>query len=547
MSGKRSSMVLQRLRVWRLLLIALGGLIVSAVDPFGVSTASQEASETAFLSILSPFSPPINARDRNRIVVLLITEDDVANLNWRAPLVGYNDFCALLTNLTFTEPRAVFLDMRFRPRQTDGWALTAKTVGDSTMEEKSGLLESACPPFEGPVGYRKFEKQLIAYNRTLAAQNSAPTGAPRLYLDFEPGDLLESDSARERLDRRSRVSLKVLQPPNTYLLNDAQNETLRPSPARSLYALHCADGGACNRSLADNRNAITLQWRRQGAPYAGAPPALARHNCRRDNGFFADFVQAARLFGIHLFANPQSQVGRSAYEHCPHIPYFTATEFSSHPNPDVIKYVRDSMKNAVIMVGFHYDVQPYDYVVSPTYGKIAGVFAHAAALDIMLQPGLGALRPTDNLGLLGEIDLSDMYEFAVVFVALLLAYRYKGEIEAFAERRPGRHRKLIQKALVAALILFCFVLIVLMISYFLLRLTPDGWASTFAIVLAAFTIMFGPRLFLSFATNKKDYVVPGVFATMAAIMGSKKAVKTIGRNAKTGKRKKKRKTKGGKS
>lgn len=102
-----------------LMFSALGWILLYA-DPFGVGSATDEASQNAFYKILAPWYPDDAQQD---IVVILLDSDSIDQLHqWRVfganewPVL-YSDHADIISRILKYQPRALLVDIYFKKRR----------------------------------------------------------------------------------------------------------------------------------------------------------------------------------------------------------------------------------------------------------------------------------------------------------------------------------------------------------------------------------------------------------------------------------------------
>jgi len=530
--------------VLRIALFTLAGLLVAVANPFGVQTAASNASENAFLSILSSSPRGAGENWETPIAIILITKADVEQFGFRLPLLRYSTYCTLLSAVAAHEPLAVFLDVSFKPRTVDRWSVVGRNSRRLDESERAALQQAECSPFDDADSYQQFENFLIDYDQKLKNQyrtRRRQEGKPlrlrpstHLFVDFEPTAASAATGAK-KWQSASQVPLRVFRPPNTYILQVDQKGVAsshgRRSPALALYEVLCRDGHFAADNLAhpcrpgpehandaaraiakvQGRREMVLQWSRGDpfAPIRGAEFGLHRPVCENpDGGTFGTVAASVKRLLIHLLFEDGSAAVRSVLSPCPNIRYFTVSELLAGVEGERAQtFLTESIRDRAVMIGFHFNVQETDYVWSPVYGQTPGVFAHAAALEYLLRDGANVLRPASALQLFGAVSITDIVSAGIVFVTLVLAAAAVDLImktpDSFDRNEQGGNRgdkaaiALTSFLLIGATLGFLFLLLPLMLwasySISFLRLSPSGWAGAYAAVVSMAVVLFSRR------------------------------------------------------
>lgn len=438
-SEARDPLSVRILRPFPLLRFALyfaAGWWILAGNPFGVSTAADKAMSAEVNRITSFFTPVAQAP----ITVVLIDFESISGLHndgagWMAandwPLM-YADHANILKKLVSRpkedQPTAIFYDIFFEhPRVISG---DMERLGRSLsqIQAVSGVsIYLAAGGSYMPMSARSYD----ALQRPLLTP-SAWQG----YGDYYP--------LRAQLSNPARPS--------------AIPRGTAPMPALALYKELCsARNESCHWTNEKALPAQAVQWEVQEST-----------NCRaRVDGTSygpatSSLLRLARTLGISV------DVPQPTGDCLPFHQVRLATLYGASPatlRPPGLA----ATEPFVVMVGV---VMPSmkDYVPSPLYGQVEGIFLHAAALENLNRMGDGYIRDKSVV----ELALV-AWGVAVIAVMLWCARPPKPDRVGI---RGDPHRLWASRPMGKVLGVAVFAVLVLLI-YFLLyhvfRISPEGW------------------------------------------------------------------------
>ncbi len=420
----------------RFFIYFITGWWILAGDPFGVSTASDRAVSAEVNRISSFFSPVRQAP----ITVVLIDFESIEGLHndgagWMAandwPLT-YSDHARILKDLVTREkdqqPAAIFYDIFFeRPRVITG--------------------------------------DMSRFGRQLSLIQTA-SGVP-VYLAGGGSFMPMSDSSYEALGR-PRLTATAWQgygdyyPLHAPLTGSDAPSTLpknaAPMPALAMYKELCrARGEACAWTDREDLPPQAIQWEVQNAEACGArvegtsygPVASTLLRIAHTLGIAVDVPEAtAECLPVHQ-VRLASLYGESPESLRP--PSLVAGE----PYVVMVGVIMPSLK---------------DYVASPLYGLVEGVFLHASALENLNRMDQDYIREKNIV-----IAALLVWGLAIFFVMYWYASYRNGFRKAdLSKYQRGMAAKLALKAAWFAGFAALIVLIYLLL-YRVFRISPDGW------------------------------------------------------------------------
>ncbi|TCK08363.1 CHASE2 domain-containing protein [Marinobacterium mangrovicola] len=404
---------------WLFLMLAGGWMIYS--NPFGISAATDRASEQAIYRMTSGWydSEP----GQRSILVVLFNDRSIDNLYpafWQAndwPL-SYLDQVNLLSLLMAQKPRALFYDVMWMKRR------------------------SVDPSFERALQKLERSQQL--------------TGVPLLLASGTVDAPLEPELA-ERLQRFAEPVINGWEAVGDYYPLQVNERT---TAAMALYQHYC-EGAGCTPTAEAYSVPMSVRWSSIPAP------ALVEHRrdqCRQtDSGL----VSALLELPVKLFEGAfQSFIDSSEVPVCAPQRVLYADELMAlarSPDPEQRQQLHDWINGSLVLVGGQIEGLQ-DYVVSPVHGTLPGVFFHAMALDNLMASGESYIRD-------GSRARPLLLLFWGIFCLALIALRSRRARAIGWTRQLGDSYWLLGG---------CFVLLMLVFSYGWLHLAPAGWISLLA-------------------------------------------------------------------
>lgn len=360
------------------------GFVVSVLDPFGFSTATDQRSHLVFNRIAAPFYEP---RGYNHISVLLVDDDYLQEVGETFPMSRYQ-FLDIHAQLAGVSPRAIFYDFHLSSERGDE---------DATLLLGSEIAASAANPGD-------------------SAPGSAGANAPFVWFADFGGDAAQ----QSRYSLFGQVETLPVRTVNVPLgqyapcqdmngrASDCSAAGARPSPALGIYNAVCSrlEKGAC--SEAGMRGTMVLQWSRKPEP--------GRDDCSADpQTLLGETALAGRILWSGLFERGQQD--RDLAQSCFPFQTIRAVDLSRMSEAAL----RDAFENQVVLVGGQFSDAP-DTSVSPVHGQIPGVFVHATAIENLITFGNGYWR-ADRRVEGAPIGMKHLIEFLALLGASLVYRR----------------------------------------------------------------------------------------------------------------------------
>ena len=336
---------------WVIPLIA--ALIVSLVDPFGFSSATDQRSHAVFNRIAAPFYTPDGY---NRIAIVLIDDDYLAEVGDTYPMSRYN-YLDIHASVMSGEPASVFYDLHMPANRAEEDATLllggeiAATAGNGRGERASG------DPSRPSVWFSDFggtpdeiaRYDLFGQVETLPVRTiGVPIGQYAPCMDA---------------DGRAASCL---------------TEGARPSPALEMYRIFCARSEISGCDEIRTGSVMVLQWSRKPEP--------GRSDCSPDpDTLLGDAALAARITWNGLV----QRVGQDPdlVQVCYPFQTIRAVDLARMSETAL----KEAFKDQLVLVGALFSDAP-DTTISPVHGQLPGVFVHATALENLLNFGNGYWR-----------------------------------------------------------------------------------------------------------------------------------------------------------
>lgn len=418
-------------------------LAVLKVDPFGMSTAADRASEEIFLR----FYPILYPGTSERIEIVLLNEQqiplrsksdhgDLGSKEW--PL-NYDEYVDLIQRVLAQNPRGVFIDILF----------------DTGGEEAAPL--------------RTFIEQL------------SPDGPPVVFADYAGGERAMLDSIRT-LPFEGRGALRgvveLTASPNHYQLGLGNDGAA--SPAAVLFN---ATVPSEQRLELGQPSEFLLAWGNTVAAGEANDSSCAPITADDRDSRWRAFLDTALAGMQGMFGSSSALKGERSWERmqpCPYHPVIFARQLYRGDTAPTNARLRD----AYVIIGA--DIAGSgDTVNSPVHGQLPGVFLHAMALDNLLSfrgpPFVDSVGPQ------------------IVQAIMILIVAFAGGL-AFGGREAPRSRlgaaaSLVQSAIAwAAYLLLIAGLLLLFVQEF--KWAPYNWGGVAAIAFAIFFARAGTDFFV---------------------------------------------------
>jgi len=387
-------------------LASIGALLAIILDPFGLTTATEEASARLLNQLLA------NVYDdgpQQRIAVVIIDDDYLRQRSSHWPL-PYAEQSKLFRQLLAYRPAAVMVDLMYSYDHA---------VGRSN--DSSQLLANV---FER---YRAASIALYLANSGASTSNTLPRFA----------------SATQP----ALVSWSGFH--NDYPLAAETVDGWMDTAAFALYRTYCQQHRCqslpATAELAAAAPAMALQW---GRGQADAQRHVSdTSQCSNKHNAWAEAGKRILQAVFWRFTGPSET-------RCPYHLTIPASALATNL-PEERALLKDLLADRLVLVGAAI-ASAEDLTSSPVHGQLPGVYAHAMALDNLIQYGMHYF--TAPPGLFGtEVDILDLFE--VAFVVLLLA----------AQARQNQSLPCLRKAVPIGAIA---VLVLLSCVLYALRITP---------------------------------------------------------------------------
>lgn len=358
-------------------------LAVAVINPFGIRSASDQASIDSFQRIMAAFYP---AEGQKRIAVVLIDDRSLRALGLTYP-PKFTLYADLIKTVKEAGAESVLLDFNLIDPRGEPSDLTALTTA---MRSLPVFLTSA--EENGPA--QRCVSDPVQNLQVLREAAAA-----------EPHPLIH--------DRGQHVNL---------LMPDACGKTLRPAAALAVYADFCARRGDCQESADPMFNPNAFQDRTLFIEWGRAWPAGAEAIHTSYQKLATDCPGSGPTdFLLHTVSAiaPFSSEAESAPDGCFYHALIRA-EWLLAPERDPelnASALGSALAGRIVLVGGAFTALK-DTGTSPTFGEVPGVFLHAMALDNLIARGDGFMSPWPK-GALGALGWDAVAEFIVIAIFAL--------------------------------------------------------------------------------------------------------------------------------
>lgn len=357
------------------------GFLVSVLDPFGFSSATDQRSHAVFNRVAAPFYEP---KGYNHISVVLVDDDYLKAMNDTYPMSRYN-FLDIHAALTSAQPEAIFYDFHLPAERGDR---------DATLLLGSEIAASASNPKQDP-GDREIARRPFVW----FADFGGDEDSQRKY------DL--HGQVRTLPVRTVGVPIGEYAPCQSALGDAARCGTVgsRRSPALEIYRAVCGRMGSGACAEGGMSGTMVLQWSRKPEP--------GRTKCSEDpDTVLGDAMLAARVLWSGLFEKGR-QNPRTA-QVCYPFQTVRAVDLESMSEAALSA----AFDGQIVMVGGMFGDAP-DTSLSPVHGQIPGVFVHATALENFITYGNRYWR-ADHRVSAAPLGIKHLLEFLALFAASLV-------------------------------------------------------------------------------------------------------------------------------
>ncbi|MDD4865029.1 MAG: CHASE2 domain-containing protein [Alishewanella agri] len=329
-------------------------LFILALDPFGLTSASDKASANAVNKVLSLYYP--NSM-QNEIVVVIVDDStlDIMKSHW--PL-SYQQQSRLFRSILNHRPKALFIDLLY-------------THDRSTGTDNIVVLKNT---FE-----RYKEIPIYIPKPRLPSLNGSP--------EFESSQAV------------------FIQWHGTEHYYPRRFEGLN-SPAQALYTLHCETGGCGKTAVSDSPPLIAVQW---GSQLSDTQQRISNtEHCKPNNRSIINVLDI-------LKSDILWKTSKEWLQPCPyHITLNAAQLLSDDINSK--NALSDIIKGKYVFFGA-YIQGARDEITSPIHGNLPGVYLHSMAFDNLLSYGEFHYRPPHEItGNLNISDIIDAMFFMIFMI-----------------------------------------------------------------------------------------------------------------------------------
>ena len=377
-------------------IVAFTAIIIYFINPFGLRTATVKYSEDIFIRLLSPW---YDNKGESEITIVLIDDLYIGRTEKQYP-VTYTQLSKLFRVIKQHKPSAVFFDIFHH------------------YEHSNGLTN-----WLSELDQAKF-----------------PTLMASLPWIDTPKELSSDNSIRNKLDKVTQLTTVgwrgyeyghyyplIIKNPHYKPPEPASNKWLS-SAAFDLYKIWCRNNQEqCQVQDKDLNNLsiwsqpMVIQWSSRAA--SGQEKDLyLKEPCRN--------VPSSKI--RHLFEFFKLEFGRllpdffNHLEHqrktCFHLRTLSAAALIEPSVMDPEHKINTALKGRIVLVGYYLQGST-DRISSPIHGQLPGVFAHAMALDNLINYKDGYWQVSSTL--IGSITLSDLIEGLLQGIALALASYYR--------------------------------------------------------------------------------------------------------------------------
>ncbi|MCQ2999126.1 CHASE2 domain-containing protein [Pseudomonas syringae] len=355
-------------------LLAALVVLMAVLDPFGLSTSSDDASARWLNRV---FASSYNSIGQQQIAVVIIDDAYLLRNNTYWPM-PYSAQSKLFKRLLSFEPKAVFVDLLYSHDHS---------LGDPA--QGSQLLT------------RVFER----YQRQGIGLSLANTGEVR-----------GQNGQTNTLTPLAQVSTPALVSwsglGDKYPLALKTPQGVMESPALALYREYC-QGRTCAELPADGQAAsqappMAVQWGFKLSPEQSKIADIS--DCATSSGVFIDVAK-------QLLRAVFWKLGSAAPTLCPYTLTLTASDLEVTSTEDRA-LITGLLKDRLVLVGANI-TSTADLVQSPVHGKIPGVYVHAMALDNLITLGMNYDRDPDSFPNV-DINKLDLIELFLLGMIVLL-------------------------------------------------------------------------------------------------------------------------------
>ena len=329
-------------------------LVILALDPFGLTSASDTASANVVNKILSLY---YSEAAQQQITVVLIDDTSLDSMGTHWPL-SYQQQAKLYRSILNYQPKALFIDLLY--------------THDRSNEQD----------------------QIIALNNTFERYQHVPVYLPR---PMQP-----SLQGSPKLQYINPVFVQWYGTEHYYPRQFKE----MPSPAQAMYQLHCKQA-ECNSKQSEKPPVMAIQW---GSKLSDIQQRFSdTQHCRQS---ISSGLSIIKILVSDIFW----KTTKEWLQPCPYHTTVNAAQLMA--NDDSARQLFNKLIRDKYVLFGAYIQGARDEVHSPIHGKIPGVYLHAMALDNLLTYDERHYRPPHEIiGNLNISDLVDAL-FFVLFMLM---------------------------------------------------------------------------------------------------------------------------------
>lgn len=439
---------------------------VGTLDPFGIVTSADSYSEAVFDRLFGSSFYSTTAQDE--ITVVLIDDQYVEMVEQEAWPLSYIQQDLLLNNILDFKPKAIFLDLLFRHKHSEGLKQFVESINDAVDR-----------------GTPIFLPQLIEDRPDI---KSCESEQPDTIGD--PARLIVKGSVLQPF-RESKATISYIGWTGcgnrypAFLLGDPSLTT----PSFSLFSRLCNSTNqfpGCDAIREENWSAfkypMALRWgsrisrnHAELEAYGGQQCSNVLSDERKTKLSIVGESIAKALWSFELFWGGGSMKNLPS---CSHNDTVRASWFLD-ARPEVRAHLKQMIEGRIILVGTKVE-GVHDYVSSPVNGQLPGVYFLAMALDNYLVYGNDYVKDPSWLAelVLNFIILTIMLS-VIGYAWNCVYYRKKKPVDYIVRKwEPYPFKHLLQFSL---LVLIYKILIPLMLALFVavimwsIKVAPVSW------------------------------------------------------------------------
>lgn len=479
-------------RLLRVVAYALIGWVLLMFDPLGVSYATNKASERVFFNIMAPFYgeaevpllpearrepgalpvPGDEPADKwNDDITVLLLADDALEFMGRAWPVSFDVHGDIIRDVYETyAPNAIMIDLIFGDRREGEAEALARFVALLSRINDEGRTRIYIAAYNMPPNDPQILAELRKIDRLVAISWHEPRA--------DGGDFLYYPLARGAGERQSvPMGLEVGDPGAAYVIYRDLCET---AGAQGAAAMHCPDTQTFGRHF---ELPMAIFWGVDG-------PSLNWEQSNRGSRFNCRSVSGSLLGRTFAFVKSGILGGSTEFpQDCPYTQMIQVRDFvdpTFRAYPDVIKAYGKALgggtPDAPKVVFYGADLRGVeDRVDTYTHGRVAGVYAHAMALDNLMTLGGEYIRYAEEENVQRGLDLVVVLIVAALSVLLTdIRFLMLQRATSRDDRLSGFIRSPFGAAALLALNLFVVTPVALGsagIAFFVFHLSPANWVA----------------------------------------------------------------------